>query len=158
MAYLAILIAVAIVGALAAGAIQAGDSLQRRAAEEELLFVGSQFQLAFKTYYETTPSGKRPYPNDLGELLRDPRFPGIRRHLRKAYYDPLTGKNEWGIAESPEGGIMGVYSLATGSPIKLTGFPEQFSQLEGKARYSDWVFGYSPIDLSRNQVPPRTPQ
>lgn len=158
MAYLAILIAVAIVGALAAGSIQAGASLQRRAAEEELLFVGSQFQLAFKTYYETTPSGKRPYPSDLGELLRDHRFPGIRRHLRKAYYDPLTGKSEWGVAEAPEGGIMGVYSLATETPIKLTGFPEQFSQLEGKTKYTDWIFGYPPIDLSRHQLLPRTPQ
>ena len=103
-------------------------------------------------------SGKRPYPSDLGELLRDHRFPGIRRHLRKAYYDPLTGKSEWGVAEAPEGGIMGVYSLATETPIKLTGFPEQFSQLEGKTKYTDWIFGYPPIDLSRHQLLPRTPQ
>lgn len=148
--YIAVLIAVAIVGAVAAGAIQAGAALQRRAAEEELLYVGAQFQAAFKTYYEATPGGSRRYPNSLDELLRDPRAPNIRRHLRKIFPDPLTGKREWGLVRAPEGGVMGIYSLAADAPIRVAGFPEQFAAFEGKGRYSDWVFGYSPMMQTGN--------
>jgi type II secretory pathway pseudopilin PulG len=145
IAYIAVLIAVAIIGLFAGGAVQTGIALERRAAEQELLFVGAQFHAAFKTYYEATPNGSRRYPNNLDELLRDPRFPSVRRHLRKIFPDPLTGRTEWGLVRAPEGGVMGVYSLAVGSPVQVAEFPEIFSFLEDKTRYSDWVFGYLPI-------------
>lgn len=143
--YLALLIAIAIVGAIAAGAITAGSAMQRRLAEEELLFIGGQFQRAFKTFYEATPNGTRRYPNDLDDLLRDPRFPTPRRHLRKIFADPLTGQNKWGVVNAPGGGIMGVYSLCEETPIRVAGFPSEFASFLGATKYSNWVFSFAPI-------------
>ena len=142
--YVGLLILITIIGALAAGALMSGAALQRHAAEDELLFVGGQFQAAFKTYYESTPLGSRPYPGQFSELLLDPRFPATRRHLRQIFNDPLTGKPEWGIVEAPGGGVMGVYSLSTETPIRSAGFEVEFAAFEGKSKYSEWVFTYVP--------------
>lgn len=150
--YLALLIAVAIVGTLGAGAVTAGAALQRRAAEDELLFVGAQFQQAFKTFYEATPTGARPYPSQLNDLLRDPRYPMPRRHLRKVYADPLTGQAKWGFIEAPGGGIMGVYSLSEETPIRVAGFPGELAHLEGKSRYAEWTFSYVPQVQNASKV------
>ena len=43
LAYLALLIGIAIIGVAAAGTIQLGALYQRRRAEKELLYVGDQF-------------------------------------------------------------------------------------------------------------------
>ncbi|HEX8988222.1 MAG TPA: hypothetical protein VF816_09680, partial [Rhodocyclaceae bacterium] len=47
-----------------------------------------------------------------------------------------------GIVPAPEGGIMGVFSLATAKPIKQAGFAPQLAGLENKRRYADWQFVY----------------
>jgi len=138
---LGVLILVAILGMAAAATVTAGFALQRRAAEEDLLFVGMQYRNAFKSYYESAVAAQR-YPGNLNDLLRDPRFPGVRRHLRKLYTDPITGKAEWGTLPAPGGGIMGVYSLSTDKPIKVALFPPEFSGFEGKESYADWVFAF----------------
>jgi len=138
---LGVLILVAILGMAAAATVTAGFALQRRAAEEDLLFVGMQYRNAFKSYYESAVAAQR-YPTNLNDLLRDPRFPGVRRHLRKLYTDPITGKAEWGTLPAPGGGIMGVYSLSTDKPIKVALFPPEFSGFEGKESYADWVFAF----------------
>lgn len=148
--YLAMLIAIAILGVLSAGAIQGGAAIQRRMVEAELLWVGMQFQKALKTYYEATPNGGYPYPKSLGDLLRDARYPMPRRHLRKIFADPLTGLAKWGLVYAPGGGIMGVYSLSHEHPVRVAGFPSELVAFEGKDKYSDWVFSYAPI------VPPLT--
>lgn len=142
--YIGLLIMIAIVSTMAVGAFAAGAAMQRRMAEEELLFIGGQFQNAFKTYYETSPTGSRPYPNQLSDLTLDPRFAGTRRHLRKVFDDPLTGKADWGLVQAPGGGIMGVYSLSPETPIKTSGFDDAFAAFEGKTTYSEWVFAYVP--------------
>jgi len=137
-----VLILVAILAVTAAAAVTAGVSLQRRGAEEELLFVGQQYRNAFKSYYESAVSAQR-YPNKLEDLLKDPRFPGVRRHLRKIFVDPMTGKATWATVAAPGGGIMGVYSLSTEVPIKQALFPPEFGTFEGKQSYADWVFAYA---------------
>ncbi|HEY4374422.1 MAG TPA: hypothetical protein VGN52_21050 [Burkholderiales bacterium] len=70
------------------------------------------------------------------------RLPGIRRHLRRLYADPLTGKPGWGTIPAPGGGIMGVYSLAKGTPIKIALFDPELADFEGKTSYADWQFSY----------------
>lgn len=140
--YLGVLIVIAVIGAIAAHTLSVGAAMQRRVAEEELLFIGLQFQTAFKTYYEATPAGKSPYPNRLSDLLRDPRYPIPRRHLRKIFTDPLTGKADWGTLEAPGGGIMGVHSFSGDRPIKVAEFETALTPLEGKNKYSEWVFMY----------------
>lgn len=138
--YLALLIVILIVGVISAATLSAGSVIQRGAAEDELLFIGEQFQLAFKAYADATPIGARLYPANLNDLLKDPRFPVTRRHLRKLYPDPLTGKTEWGIIEAPGGGVLGIYSKSAETPIRVSGFSSPFKQFEGAKSYAEWVF------------------
>ena len=115
--------------------------MQRRVAEEELLAVGSEFRLALISYSNATPVGQPVAPQSLQDLLKDPRYPNIRRHLRKLYFDPLTGKQQWGTVMSIDGkGIIGIYSLSTATPIKIGNFEMEFQNFEGKTSYADWVF------------------
>lgn len=138
--YIGLLIMIMIIGAASASILTSGSAMQRKGAEDELLFIGEQFQVALRSYYDATPVGTRPYPSQLGDLLRDPRFPTVRRHLRKIYADPLTGNNDWGIVEAPGGGIVGVYSRSTEAPIRTAGFGDNLAAFEGATKYTDWVF------------------
>lgn len=142
--YLGLLIFIAIMGMVAAATVTAGSVMQRRMHEDELLRIGSQFQAAFKIYYESSPVGQRHYPSELIDLIRDPRYTSVRRHLRRIYVDPLTGRAEWGIIKAPEGGIMGVYSLSEETPIRVSGFAPEFAAFEGKQKYSEWGFTFTP--------------
>jgi len=140
--YIGLLIFVAVLGVIAAATISAGALMQRRAAETELLIIGKEFRAAFKSYAEAS-GGARPYPPTLSALTKDERTPQPRRHLRKIYFDPLTGKDDWGIVEAPGGGVMGVYSPSTETPIKIAEFEVDFAGFTGKKKYSDWVFTYN---------------
>lgn len=142
-AYIGLLLFVAVFGALSAGVIGAGANIGQRSAEEELLWVGTQYRNAIKSYYEAGAGGRR-YALSFDELLRDPRIPGVRRHLRRLYPDPLTGSEEWGIVQAPGGGIMGVYSKSEREPLKVEGFPVEFVDFTGKKKVSEWVFAYVP--------------
>ena len=139
-AYIALLVLVLILGTLSAISLSVGSLAERRAAEEELLFIGAQFSRALSAYRDATPNGQRPYPETLDDLLNDRRHPGVRRYLRRIYIDPLTGRTEWGTVSSPQGGIYGVYSLASGSPLRTQGFAPEFARLRGARQYSEWVF------------------
>lgn len=145
-AYIGLLILIAILGIISAATITGGSAMQRRVQEEELLYVGHQFALAFKSYYEATPAGLPSYPATLQDLVRDPRVPGVRRHLRKIHVDPLTGAEDWGVILAPGGRISGVFSKSNAAPIKRTQFDHDLLALEGKEKYSGWVFGYAPIN------------
>lgn len=140
-AYLALLITIAIIGVAAAATLQLGSILQRRAAEEELMAIGSEFRRALISYSSATPAGQPTSPPTLQALLKDPRYPNIRRHLRKLYVDPLTGSAQWGTVMSIDGkGIVGIYSLSTAKPIKIGNFETQFLGFTDKTSYADWVF------------------
>ena len=146
--YIGLLILILLIAGVSAATLSTGAAMQRREAEEELLFIGEQFQRALKSYAEATPMGQLRYPREISELLRDPRYPSPRRHLRKLFVDPLTGSAQWGTVSAPEGGILGVYSLSTETPIRMMGFPDNLAHLESKTRYSDWVFlGEPPIKV-----------
>ena len=142
--YIGVLIFVAILGLASGTTFVIGAHAQQSAREAELLFVGREFARAFRSYYEAGPGGQRQFPSKLEDLLRDPRYPVVKRHLRKIYFDPFTGQSEWGIVAAPGGGIMGVHSLAQQTPIKVSGFDAEFAQFEGKYKYSDWIFAFVP--------------
>lgn len=141
--YIGVMILIAILAVTSAAVLSVGSSMQRRVNEEELLFIGGEFATAFRSYFEATPVGQRNYPAKLDELLRDPRYPGIRRHLRKIYVDPMTGTAEWGLVAAP-GGIIGVHSLSQQAPIKIGQFDPAFAALTGKTSYAQWAFGFLP--------------
>lgn len=151
--YIGIMIFIAILGIASMAAVTSADFFSRRNAEGELLAIGDEFNQAFLSYYNKTPAGTAHFPRTLDDLVRDPRYPGIMRHLRRIYPDPLTGKAEWGLIKAPEGGIAGVYSLASGTPIRqrqsdlyqstpLQSAPDQSVSAEGGGGYADWQFGY----------------
>lgn len=143
MAYLALLIVIAAMGAALAATGSLWHEVQQRERERELLFVGMQFRRAIQQYYEASP-GQKKYPPTLDVLLLDERMITIRRYLRRPYRDPLTNSKEWGLVLAPQGGIIGVHSLAEGTPIKQENFPAELEWQGGKQRYAEWQFTYVP--------------
>jgi type II secretory pathway pseudopilin PulG len=139
--YLALMILVAILALATSATVTLGSIAQRRQAELRLLEVGDLYRQAITSYLNSSPGGNRRYPGSLNDLLKDPRYPGVRRHLRQLYPDPITGKKEWGVVPAPGGGIMAVHSLSEAKPIKIAGFEAENQLFEGKLRYSEWAFG-----------------
>jgi len=142
--YLAALLAVALMGTGLAAIGVVWHTAQQREKERELLFVGHQFCKAIETYYQKTPGVGKRYPRTLEALLQDDRFLVPLRHLRQIYADPLTGKTEWGTVPAADGGIMGVYSLSEGEPVKIGGFADADREFEGKSKYAEWKFIFLP--------------
>lgn len=143
VAYLGLLIALGALGAALGATGTLWREARQRELERELLFVGLQYRLAIQRYHDAVPGAPR-YPPDLDSLLLDRRFPDIRRHLRRPYRDPLTGAPEWGLVPAPGGGILGVYSLAEGRPIRQANYPAVLGWADGAVRYADWRFLYVP--------------
>lgn len=149
-AYLWTLMLVAFMGVGAAIASELYSTSVRRDKERELLFIGHEFRAAIGRYYNSKAGGQQAYPLTLDDLLKDPRFPNARRHLRRLYADPVTGKREWGVALQ-QGRIVGVHSLSAQLPVKQDNFDDNEATFRHKPKYSDWVFTY-PADLF---VPPQ---
>jgi type II secretory pathway pseudopilin PulG len=142
--YLFLLIIVAVLGIAAANAVSLGVNASRRDAEFELLAIGAEFENALRSYRAAGVAGTRAGPRDLEDLLLDRRIAITRRHLRKIYADPLTGRQEWGVVRQPDGLIVGVYTMAPGIPIKRAGFDAHRASFENAERYAQWVFSAAP--------------
>jgi type II secretory pathway pseudopilin PulG len=136
--YIGLLLAVALVGAGLAATGQVWHTNVQRSREAELLYIGEQFKHAIKLYYENTPGSDKQLPKSLDDMLNDARYPVVRRYLRKVYVDPMRGKAEWGLVkQNPGDGIVGVYSLSDGTPIKHR---EVGKSLVNRVTYADWKF------------------
>jgi len=146
--YIAVILAVALMGTMLALTGEVWHTAQKREKERELLFVGNQFRLAIGQYFESTPGKEKQYPKKLEDLLEDNRFPFIKRHLRQIYRDPMTGTPEWGLVKGPGGVITGVYSLSNATALKTGNFAKQDEQFAGKGQYADWQFVYAPQDAT----------
>lgn len=144
--YLMLLIVIATLGVALAVSGSFWHAVQQRAREQELLFVGNQYRRAIQKYYETSPGAR--YPPTLEALLLDERTPAVRRFLRRPFRDPLTNSLEWGLVRAPQGGIMGVYSLAGGTPIKQANFPAVLNWEAAPSSYAEWKFVYVPAQRS----------
>ena len=155
--YLGLIIFVTIIGLVGAATLKIGALLQRAAAEEELLDIGAAFGAALDSYAAATPQGASPYPPSLKELLKDPRVPGVRRHLRKIFVDPLTGKAEWGIVYLGEGttGVIAVHSLSTAKPLKVGNFDSRFAGLDNADTISAWRFKARDPNLAQLAAQPQ---
>jgi type II secretory pathway pseudopilin PulG len=150
-----VLLLTAVLGAGMAAYGEMTSHARQREREQELLFVGNQFRQAIAAYYERTPGVAKRFPQKLEDLLQDQRYPVPRRHLRRIYADPISGKREWGLIQAPEGGIMGVYSLSEAQPIKTGNFPPRDRALGEVGRYSDWSFSYVPAPPAAAVPAPR---
>lgn len=138
--YLVLLAAIAAMGIVLATAGEVWHMALKREKERELLFIGDQFRRAFNLYDLHTPGNSSRNPRSLEELLKDPRYPGVQRYLRKIYADPITGSAQWGLIKGPDGEIFGVHSLSEDEPLKKSGFSLVDAKFEGRTKYSDWVF------------------
>jgi type II secretory pathway pseudopilin PulG len=137
--YIALLLLVAMMSVSLAVVAQVWHTEQKRAKEEELLYVGNQIRRALALYGASAPGGGERYPRRLEDLTKDPRYPDVRRYLRKVYRDPITGSAEWGLVKAGDY-ITGVYSLSEEEPIKKVGFPPVDQGFEEQTKYSAWVF------------------
>ena len=140
MIYIALLLAIALIGGVSAVGLKVAKTLQIRADEAELIQIGLEFRNALQSYADATPNGLPTTPASLSELLRDPRYPGVKRHLRRLYYDPFTGKTEWGVIRGPDLRIVGIHSLSESTALKSENFPAELASLSGSKRHLDWVF------------------
>lgn len=143
--YLLLLIVIATISAVAALSLQEGRALAQRYKETELLHVGAEFRRALVSYEVATPPGGSRAPRTLSQLVRDDRGPIVRRHLRRVVPDPLSGSTEWGFIRDITGGIIGVYSLAPGAPVKQDGFDPPFESFRDSKSYAAWTFSPHPI-------------
>jgi type II secretory pathway pseudopilin PulG len=136
-----LLIVLAIIG-LASVAVSTVASLaKRRMAEQQLLYVGAQYRQAILAYAAATPPGAAVYPRALADLLKDPRFATTRRYLRELYADPISGADDWVLVTGADGGIVGLHSRSTKTPLKVDGFHPPFQAFAHRGSYTEWVFG-----------------
>ncbi|NUT60851.1 type II secretion system protein [Herbaspirillum sp. C9C3] len=134
---------IALSGMVLAGAGVVWSTTLQREKEEELLAIGQEVRAAIAQYYLRTPGTIKRYPPNLDALLLDSRQAAVTRHLRKIYRDPITGKANWGLISSPDGGVMGIYSLSDRAPIRRS-FDGAELDLNRRKKYSDWHFQYVP--------------
>ena len=136
--YVGLVVFVAILGLVGTATLKVDSLLRRAAAEQELLEIGAAFSEALRSYAAATPRGFPTAPPTLQDLLKDPRFPGTRRHLRKIFVDPITGKNEWGVLyQGDKVGVLAVYSLSQAQPLKVANFDARFQNFENKEHLSE---------------------
>lgn len=137
--YLGILLAVAFLGIALAAVGTVWTTTLRREREAQLLFVGDAFRLAIASYY----ASGRQLPQELDDLVEDKRTPLPRRHLRRIYLDPMTGRADWQLLRDPDGGIFGVASSSQRAPLKRANFSPEDAQFEKAACYCEWRFEFS---------------
>jgi type II secretory pathway pseudopilin PulG len=142
--YLLLLVGVAVLSAAAAAAVALGHDAQRRDAEQALLDIGRDFRAALASYRAAGGGRGAAGPGELADLLRDPRQPGVLRHLRRIPADPLDPRAPWGLVRDGGGRIVAIHSTAQGRPIKRAGFEPAFAGFEDAQTYGQWQFGVLP--------------
>jgi type II secretory pathway pseudopilin PulG len=138
--YIGLLVGVVILGITLAGIGTVWRTQAQREREQELLFIGDEFQAAIASYYK----GTRQYPQSIDDLLEDKRWPEPRHHLRRLYADPMTGAPDWTLIQTAGIGIQGIASSSLEAPIKKSGFPEDESTFADAKSYADWQFVFVP--------------
>lgn len=96
-------------------ALRVGSAVDRREKEIQLEFIGPQFVKAISLYYYRN---NRQLPKTLDDLLGKEDAVPLIRYIRKVYYDPLTNSKDWGLVVDSKGGIKGVYSKSTKTPLR----------------------------------------
>ena len=137
--YIGLLILIALIGIALTATAELVSTVVQREREQDLLFVGIAYANAIDSYRRNSP-GVRQFPSTMEDLVKDPRFPNTRRHIRRLYRDPITESSDWGIVRGPGNGIVGVYSKSQREPLKKAGFPRRHEYLAGAKQYSEWRF------------------
>lgn len=155
--YIGVLLLTAVTGIALAGASQIWSTVVKRELEAELFWRGDRIRQAIESYYQNSAGQDQgTYPRDFKDLIRDPRFPGVVRHIRKLYPDPLTGSTEWGIVRDASGRMKGVFSKHKGTPVRTGNFPEEYEAFKKAKTYADWKFVHAATQTqqkSTQQIP-----
>jgi type II secretory pathway pseudopilin PulG len=120
------------------------STMVKREKETELFFRAGQIINGIESFYQSSSKDSQKYPRSLKMLLKDNRFQGLKRHLRKIYKDPMTKDGQWGTIYDGKGGIKGVFSKSEEEPIKKGNFLKIYKSFEKKTKYKEWKFVYEP--------------
>ncbi len=115
----------------------------QREREAEMLRVGVAYAHAIEHFYRMQPAGARQLPHSVDDLLRDPRFPGVVRHLREAYTDPLLPGQPLALVRGPAGELRGVSSTSDATPLMQAPWTDGHFSLPAATpatRCRDWQF------------------
>lgn len=89
--------------ALASAGTRWSQRLQRER-EIELVARGREIAAAIASYRAVPGIDPPQWPRGFDDLLEDRRGPALRRHLRRAWSDPFTGRADWvPLPAGPEG-------------------------------------------------------
>ena len=110
--YLLMLFIVAMAGYALAGLGGSWQAATQREMRREVEFVLDAYGNALAAYRLATPDGKSYRPQRLEELLDDTRSGVRRRHLRRLYANPLSGKHDWRTRRD----ALGIVGLCTPGP------------------------------------------
>ena len=138
-AYIALLVAIIIIGISLGAAGKYWSNVMLRDKEEELLFRGDQYRTAIEHYVSAVP-GIQVYPQSIDDLLKDNRTATSKRHLRQKYKDPISGEDFVEIRNPLNKSIIGVHSPSEKEPLKKAGFPDSYTNFTDKSKYSEWQF------------------
>ncbi len=136
--YLWLLAAMAVLGIAMAVAGPTWSTAIQREREADLLRFGLAYAHAIESYYAMTPGADR-YPHSLQDLLEDRRSGHPVHHLRAAYWDPLIPDQALALVRNENGGIVGVRSNSTASPMRQSIWTDGRHTLQPAARYCDQV-------------------
>ncbi len=140
-----VLILVAVMSVALLGTGRYWSMIVKREREAELLYRGDQIREAIGSYYNNPPGGQnKTYPRQFSDLLKDPRYPNLKRHLRKWYRDPMTQEGDWVYVLDASKRIKGVHSASQGEPLKTGNFRKEDKGFETAKTYADWTFIYVP--------------
>ena len=149
--YLGVMIIVFIIAIAMQSTAQVWHTSMQRENEQELLYIGHQFQTAIGKYYNW--SGGHFPPNLEVMLGANDQQTANNRFLRKIFLDPMTQKQDWVLIYGKAGEVMGVHSASNDVPFKKGGFSKEDAALEGKEHYAEWLFVYVPR-LNQFAMPP----
>jgi len=125
-----LLVSVVVMGLAMSAAAELWSTQIQRDKEEELLFRLGQYRAAIARYR----AERNRLPQKVDDLLQDRTQLATRRYLRRAYTDPMTGK-EFGVKLLADrtgavAGIQDVFSKSERTPLKNLG--------PNKKTYKDW--------------------
>lgn len=150
--YLSVLLLVFVTGTALTTASHSWRTIMQREREKELLYRGDCIRRAIESYCKAGGTKQNKFPSRFEDLLKDPRFPAVKRHVRRIYKDPLTENGTWGIILGSGNRIKGVYSKSKKLPLKTSNFPERYKKFEKAKTYSDWKFVFVPEKKEKTEV------
>jgi len=147
--YFGVLLLVVLIGLLLAAAGEVASQQAQREREAELLFVGHQYRDAIERYFQLNHH----FPARLDDLVSDSSAGiAVTHYLRKRYRDPMAPTADWTVMGAADGGIQGVASSSSRTPIKRAGFDPVDVDFDKAEKYVDWAFVYDPLRGLRSPI------